>query len=366
MIPARGLLRGGLAAVRARLRPSFRRPLGVYLCLTSRCDGACRYCRFPELHATAPREFSTAETADLIDELAAAGTVKLNLTGGEPLLHPGLPTLLARARARGLFTVVSTNGLRLADRAAAVRDAAVVMVSVDGRPDHHDAMRGAGSHARVLAGLAALAAQGTRFWLTAVITAATLDDDDYLLDLARRYQTVVNFVLPNFTAEPVPESHLPAAAAAAGWFPEPNALRTALARLLARQQAGEPIGSTAPYLRLLLAWPDYRELRSARPGGCRCWAGRLSCHLYPNRRLYACGQLFGTNAGVPFAPGGFAAAFARLAAPPDCRSCRVGCELENNLIYSLHPGAIGNWLRRLRNPTRRPDAPRPPVTGPRP
>ena len=50
-------------------------------------------------------ELRTEEWCDVIDQLATLGFVKLNLTGGEPLLRADLPTLVAHARGAGVPNV---------------------------------------------------------------------------------------------------------------------------------------------------------------------------------------------------------------------------------------------------------------------
>jgi MoaA/NifB/PqqE/SkfB family radical SAM enzyme len=57
----------------------------------------------------------------LVREFAEMGGKEVTLTGGEPLVHPGLPALLGLARMVGLETVVFTSGIVHAapDRAAA-------------------------------------------------------------------------------------------------------------------------------------------------------------------------------------------------------------------------------------------------------
>jgi len=50
---------------------------------------------------------------DIIYQLANAGFGKISFAGGEPLLHPHLPLLIAYAKSLGLTTMLITNGYRL-------------------------------------------------------------------------------------------------------------------------------------------------------------------------------------------------------------------------------------------------------------
>lgn len=85
--------------------------------------------------------------------------VKLGFAFTEPLIYPHLFDALALARARGLHTAVTTNGLQLDRKAGSLAAAGPdeVFVSLDGPPDVHDRIRGhAGGFARAFTGLDAL------------------------------------------------------------------------------------------------------------------------------------------------------------------------------------------------------------------
>ncbi|MBN2799902.1 MAG: radical SAM protein [Deltaproteobacteria bacterium] len=144
-------------------------PLLLQAHLTTRCNLRCKMCgqwgeqgtqHGKEAH-TLPLELALT----LVDEAAARGA-QLTLWGGEPLLYPHLPELLARATERGAVLGVITNGVLLERYAEALVSAGVnqVMVSLDGPEAVHDPLRGVpGTFQRVMRGLRALqAAKGDR------------------------------------------------------------------------------------------------------------------------------------------------------------------------------------------------------------
>src|SRR5437773_280848 len=90
-----------LSSVRraAAMLASPRVPLLVQLVVTRRCNLACGYC--DEFDASSP-PVETALLERRIDHAAGLGTLVLTLTGGEPLLHPQLDTLIARAVSGGM------------------------------------------------------------------------------------------------------------------------------------------------------------------------------------------------------------------------------------------------------------------------
>lgn len=105
--------------------------------LTDRCNYRCVYCmpaaglRWLSRHDV----LSDDEVVEVVRQLAALGLRRVRLTGGEPTLRPTLVALVARLRGLGVLDdlSLSTNGVRLAERAGALRAAGLdrVNVSVD-------------------------------------------------------------------------------------------------------------------------------------------------------------------------------------------------------------------------------------------
>lgn len=144
------------------------RPHGIYVFVNSRCNLRCRMCDIGE---KAPSTFQRNMQMHgdelppdvLLDALRrdAAGLegTNLHLVGTEPLLYRRLGELLSGAKALGLRTAMTTNGLLLekqAQQLAAARLDAIA-VSLDGPPEVHDEIRGRpGLFDRVVRGIAAL------------------------------------------------------------------------------------------------------------------------------------------------------------------------------------------------------------------
>ncbi len=85
-------------------------PVLVHLIPIRRCNLACSYCN--EYDAVS-QPVATEVMLARIDKLAELGTAVLTFSGGEPMLHPDLDELVARARERGLFVTLITNGYYL-------------------------------------------------------------------------------------------------------------------------------------------------------------------------------------------------------------------------------------------------------------
>lgn len=133
-------------AVKEHVAPRLHvRPLVAELFVTDNCNLRCVSCHCWREHTRG--ELTTAEWCSVIDQLADLRFLKVNVTGGEPLLRRDTVGLLAHATAAGIPELhLNTNALLLDDRrldavlAAGVRS---FNISVDGpTAEIHDAIRG--------------------------------------------------------------------------------------------------------------------------------------------------------------------------------------------------------------------------------
>ncbi|GAA4033857.1 GTP 3',8-cyclase MoaA [Sphingomonas rosea] len=112
-----------------------RRISYVRLSVTDRCDLRCRYCMAERMtFAPRPDLLTIDELAKLGDLLVERGVTRIRLTGGEPLVRPGIVDLvraLGRRIGAGLEEVtLTTNGTQLASLAGPLRDAGVRRINV--------------------------------------------------------------------------------------------------------------------------------------------------------------------------------------------------------------------------------------------
>jgi MoaA/NifB/PqqE/SkfB family radical SAM enzyme len=107
------------------------------------------------------REMSAADLDRHVADIRRLHVQRVMLTGGEPLLHGNLWALCDRLQEYGIRVTLVTTGLLLAPHAAAVaRSVDEVIVSIDGPPDVHDAVRRVrGGFDRIARGLLSLREQ---------------------------------------------------------------------------------------------------------------------------------------------------------------------------------------------------------------
>jgi cyclic pyranopterin phosphate synthase len=171
--------------------------------VTDRCNLRCAYCMPEEEYVWLPREeiLHFEEISRLVDVFIELGVDKVRLTGGEPLLRRDLPALIAPLAAKpGLRDLaITTNGVLLADQAAALRAAGLhrVTVSLDTLdPERFTALTRRTTHAQVLEGIAALTRRGfTGTKLDTVVMRGVNDDEIVpLVEYARTVPAEIRFI----------------------------------------------------------------------------------------------------------------------------------------------------------------------------
>jgi cyclic pyranopterin phosphate synthase len=101
--------------------------------VTDRCNLRCTYCMPEDVVFLDKQELLTFEEIVRFVRVAVGlGIDKVRLTGGEPLMRRGLPTLVRMLRAvEGVRDLsLTTNGLLLADQGAALYDAGLRRINV--------------------------------------------------------------------------------------------------------------------------------------------------------------------------------------------------------------------------------------------
>lgn len=88
------------------------KPLVASCLLTHHCNIHCRYCPFP-IMPQKPKIRPSKEWLPLLGQLADLGVRRVSFSGGEPLLHSDLVSLIGRASELGLKKGIVSNGTRL-------------------------------------------------------------------------------------------------------------------------------------------------------------------------------------------------------------------------------------------------------------
>jgi MoaA/NifB/PqqE/SkfB family radical SAM enzyme len=334
------MLKTALSGCRALLNHYVLRrpvPLSLVLVTNTTCNYQCSYCK---IWARTDPELSTGQIESIIDQAARLGTVRLGLTGGEPLLRDDIGHIMSFARSRGLYVSLNTNGSLVEQRAQDLQGLDLLTLSFDGSEAAHDRSKKKGAYGHVLNAIAFARRSNIAVSTTTTLTRDNLGEVDFIVQTARERGFKAAFQLLH---------HPPAAAGDADFLLPPEAeYRGCLKKLIALKDAyPQAILNTRRYFEILLAWPDYAQaVLEKSPCRTACTAGELYCHIDVNGDVYPCHQLLKTFTPPNVLQMPLAAALASLP-QRSCALCLAGDYLEYNLLFSLQPSAVMNAVKNL-------------------
>lgn len=185
--------------------------------VTDRCNERCLYCMPEQFQQWIPRRevLTDDELISVIETATDLGFRKFRITGGEPMVRPGLPDLIDRMlQVRGVQSLgMTTNGTRLKTLAkplwqAGLRKFNMSLDALD--PDVYQTVTG-GQFSQVIAGLDAAQEAGFRqIKLNTVLMRGKNDSQILpLLDFAAERQLTLRFIelMPVSLTEVLDESN---------------------------------------------------------------------------------------------------------------------------------------------------------------
>jgi AdoMet-dependent heme synthase len=247
-----------------------RIPLAVHFDLTYRCNERCIHCY---LDHDDHGELTTAEVVDVLEQLAAAGTLFLTLSGGELLLRKDFYELLAHARRLRFDVKIKSNAILIREQdAARIRALGVRQVQISvysHRPAVHDAItKVAGSLDRTLNAIRFLTSQGLKVTIANVLMRQNAGDYTGVRALAAELgveYTVDPTITPKMDGDTSP---------LALRMPATHVLQLFKDRTLVGEDFCAPAGPADP------------EVLDSLP----CSAGHVACYISPYGDVYPCVQ----------------------------------------------------------------------------
>lgn len=157
---------------------------GVELAITFNCQARCRHCLQTELVEPGRREFTASEIGRTVDECMEVGAIYINITGGEPLLHPDLLDIIPRCHPDKVLLSIATNGILLGPMAGKLWKAGIRMVTVSmdsSFPEEHDRIRCfRGNWKLLMDGVGRAKRIGMKVFLNTIATSENIRNGDLL------------------------------------------------------------------------------------------------------------------------------------------------------------------------------------------
>jgi len=298
-------------------------PLGVRWQLTNKCPSRCAYC---SLWKTPSSEMTTKQIFSVVDELAEMGTKRISLSGGEPLLRKDLGKIIDHAVGKGISVSMNSNGFGLAKRIKELGNIDLIKISLDGPKNVAAKSRGV-DKAYDWAIEAAEAAKKAKikFTFAATLTRHNQDSLEFMVNLARKYRTMVAFQPLKTIYRGAEYDHK--------LYPnkkEWQKIIKSLRKLKSRYP--DSIRNSRLLIDHIENWPKYQLIK--------CWAGRVFCIIDTNGDLVPCDRVDYPISKKPNCLElGFKKAFEKM--PKfNCSGCGFCGAMELNFLLSLKPKGI--------------------------
>jgi len=303
-----------------------RTPLVVGWAITDRCNRRCLYC---SRWQGKEKELSTEQIFGIINTLARMGSVRISLTGGEPLLREDIGEIIDFIHTKSIETKLNSNGGLVKKRIKELRNLDILSLSLEGPEEIQDAIRGRGSYQETIEAASIAIENGIRVAFATVLTRTNLGYVDFILNKARQ-------IKGNVTFQPATELVLGGLAPNPMTPPE-DEYRGTIKGLIDKKRKGDKvIANSIVALRHLYNWPNPRIIK--------CASGWISCRIEPNGDVIYCSRAKQPSQIFNCIQGGFQKAFHNLK-PISCNNCWCTNRVELNLAFSGNLSVIYNKIR---------------------
>ncbi|HXU47842.1 MAG TPA: GTP 3',8-cyclase MoaA [Candidatus Binatia bacterium] len=168
--------------------------------ITDRCNFRCVYCRSGENDIPGAERLSFDEYERLVRILVGLGIRKVRVTGGEPLVRPGVAEFLGRLKALGVRDLsLTTNGFTLAERLDSLVASGLdrINISLDSlKPKRFEAITRTKTFDQVMASIEAAQASKLRPVKINAVLVRGLNDDEVedFAQFARDLNLIMRFI----------------------------------------------------------------------------------------------------------------------------------------------------------------------------
>lgn len=327
------------------------KPLFVVLVTNNNCNLNCTYCYGEYGTKTAEKNYSTKKLIQMIDELKNLGSRLLTMHGGEALLRKDFGEVLNYAKLRGFYISVNTNGYLVPKKLEELKCADTIVLSLDGSKENNDKYRGKGCYEKVIAAMDALSAISMPTVISATLTDDTLEDMDFLANLAvQRNMRVQYSILYN-------DQYLEKKTGKR--LSSDSVIRKTTQRIKELRHMGYPVYYCDSVLDATINWPEtYEQKREyslddlaamnpeqrSNPDFIPCYHGRLKFQIDADGRVIRC---WAKN--KPDAPNihdlGLKAALKSVNRDNYCQHCTYLANNEHNALLDLDAKSIVHIAR---------------------
>ena len=299
-------------------------PISVNISVTDRCNFSCTHCNIPKRQS---KELTTKEIFTLIDALDKAGTMKISLCGGEPLLRQDIGQIIDYIKSKKITVNIVTNGALVRQKINEIKNLDFIILSYDGSPQAQKNVRGEKAYNLGLDAIEAAKSHNIKVITATVLSKDNIHEVDSILELAEQKGFLCEF-------HPIYSYNL-SGGSVKDLLPDKKDMAKTAEKLkkIKRKDPLERIVLSSATLDHLRFWPHFKKQK--------CWAGNAYIYIDTDGRMYPCIQMIGLTDGVPFFSGPLAEGLKAMKRLP-CKGCWCLPNVECNYLFSLNPKVIWN------------------------
>jgi MoaA/NifB/PqqE/SkfB family radical SAM enzyme len=299
--------------------------------VTTRCNSRCKTCTIWCDVRYKCKESSLESRLNILKQLKAMRFISIDFTGGEPLLYPGLPTLIKMAHKMGIMTWLTTNALLYPKYADELRGVVTQLsFSLDSPyQKQNDAIRGIPHFKKAIKAMKLAISLGEVPMIKATICKENINDIQAFADLAQQLG-----VLIELNAE-------------FAYFGNPALDRSGIDKILAIR--GHPnVIISKPHLQFMIDGGN-------NPRQPKCHIGQNMVVIAPDNSLYyPCMHL--VQERVPLKNGSIRETMTQMRSDgrvekvgrfPFCRGCTIPCYMESSYTTNIDKYFASWFIGRL-------------------
>lgn len=174
---------------------NLQRPIQVSFAVTNKCNLKCIYC-YGEYFYRKQTDFTLEELKKTFNYLKKIGVLQIYLTGGEPLLRTDFDDIVNYLKKLKFNIGIVTNGILVPYKLNTLKKVDHILLSIDGDKESNDKNRGRGTYEKIINAMDLLKKNKIPFYIKTVFNKNNYKQLDYILDLAKKYNTTLETIMP--------------------------------------------------------------------------------------------------------------------------------------------------------------------------
>ena len=259
----------------------------------------------------------------------------IQFSGGEPTVRNDLGKIIDYTASKGISTSINTCGFGVPKEVGELKKLDLIKISLDGPPEVDKKVRGhKEAYNWAISAAEAAKKAGIKFTFCTTLTRYNLSSLEFMVNLARKYNTMVAFQPLKTIYRGVEDMN--------SLYPTKEEWHKAMRNLRELKRTyPENIRNSNLLIDHIADWPRYKKIK--------CWAGKVFCIIDVNGDVVPCDRVDYPTENIPNATElGFAEAFKKMP-KARCSGCGFCGAMELNFLLSGKIQILRELERLLEN-----------------